>query len=78
MSKLWSSVVVATKNHAERLREIGGCSDGFCMVTGTKARGTMVTNGGCRCPNDNHKMRRVAMSMHELQKELKAAIEADD
>lgn len=39
-----------------RLREIGGCTDGGCMVI--KPVG-MHTNGGCKCSRDPYKMQRV-------------------
>lgn len=42
----------------ERLEAIGGCSDGYCLVTGP-AKG-MHTNGGCRCLDyDKYKAKRV-------------------
>lgn len=39
-----------------RLREIGGCSDGNCIVV---KRTGQHTNGGCRCSRDPYKMQQV-------------------
>lgn len=40
----------------ERLREIGGCTDGNCIVV---KRTGQHTNGGCRCSRDPYKMQQV-------------------
>jgi len=45
-----------TERLIERLQEIGGCSDGGCIVI--RPRG-MHTNGGCRCSRDSFTMQRV-------------------
>lgn len=35
--------------------DIGGCSDGYCIIQRPKG---MHTNGGCRCSEDRARMRR--------------------
>jgi hypothetical protein len=41
------------------LRHIGGCSDGYCNITG-KTSG-QHTNGGCRCVADMNARRALAV-----------------
>lgn len=48
----------------------GGCSDGYCLVTG-KAKG-MHTNGGCRCSTNRHAAQRVMQAARMLRDELEA------
>lgn len=44
----------------EKLEQIGGCSDGNCIVW--KPIG-MHTNGGCRCNTDSYKMVRLVYAL---------------
>lgn len=52
-----AAIALALHELDSRLAEIGGCSDGYCIVV--KPQG-MHTNGGCRCSTDNHRMQRFA------------------
>jgi hypothetical protein len=53
------------------LQELGGCSDGYCYITG-KAKG-MHTNGGCRCFRDSpHKTQQVIYALRKYIKALEA------
>lgn len=49
---------------------VGGCTDGYCSVTG-KASG-MHTNGGCRCAYhmDNFTMNRFLVAARRLRDSL--------
>lgn len=49
-------VARAERELDEALKDIGGCSDGYCIVVKPKG---MHTNGGCHCNRDGHKMIRV-------------------
>lgn len=44
----------AVADFDKTMQSIGGCSDGYCVITG-KATG-QHTNGGCRCSNGLNKM----------------------
>ena len=61
------------EEHEAALRQIGGCGDGYCCVTG-KAKG-QHTNGGCRCWKDDMRMQ-LAMRRHRIFIERLAAEEA--
>lgn len=50
------------------MREIGGCSDGYCLVTGP-AKG-MHTNGGCRCWMDKLTAQRAMRAAARLRNAL--------
>lgn len=53
------------------LQRIGGCTDGYCEVTG-RAKG-MHTNGGCRCLREApHKARGVIFALRKYIKALEA------
>ena len=52
-----------------RLKNIGGCSDGNCIVW---RQGGMHTNGGCKCNTDKYKMVRVVHAYHEFVAALRA------
>jgi hypothetical protein len=51
-----------------RMEAIGGCSDGYCMVTGP-AKG-MHTNGGCHCWMEKYRAQRVMIAARGLRKQL--------
>ena len=67
------------KEFLVRLKQIGGCGDGGCMI---HVRPGMHTNGGCRCSTDPLKMRQtvhtykgaVAAQAQEI-KRLRALVE---
>lgn len=44
-----------------RLQQIGGCTDGYCIIQRPKGQ---HTNGGCRCNTDKYKMQRYAAAMN--------------
>jgi hypothetical protein len=46
----------------QRLKEIGGCGDGGCIVIRPVG---MHTNGGCKCNRDYIKMSRVVRAYKE-------------
>ncbi|MCR5876980.1 hypothetical protein [Phenylobacterium sp. J367] len=52
------------------LRELGGCSDGHCIII--KPIG-MHTNGGCRCARDEMKMRRVVFAYRRYRSAMERA-----
>lgn len=54
----------ARATHKARLAEIGGCMDRFCFVTGPRTG--QVTNGGCRCYQNQVKMQQVGHANAEL------------
>jgi hypothetical protein len=51
---------------------IGGCSDGYCSVTG-RARG-MHTNGGCKCSFDRHRASRAMINGRRLADAIRSAL----
>jgi hypothetical protein len=53
------------------LTRIGGCSDGYCNITG-KARG-QHTNGGCRCVKDMSARRALTM-LQQLREKVRTYI----
>ncbi len=53
------------------LREIGPCSDGYCIIRKPKG---MHTNGGCRCASDRYKMQRYAYAHNRFEEAVKAAL----
>lgn len=57
-------ILEATKKLADRLQEIGGCTDGNCVVW--KPTG-MHTNGGCRCLNNQFKAQRVVSAYRNFR-----------
>lgn len=50
------------------MEAIGGCGDGYCMVTG-KTKG-QHTNGGCRCASNKMTAQRVMGAARRLRDEL--------
>ena len=48
----------------ERLAQIGGCSDGHCVIVKPKG---IHTNGGCRCWRDGMKMQRFAYAFNQFR-----------
>lgn len=64
-------VRIALDDFDERMAEIGGCGDGYCLVTG-HAKG-IHTNGGCRCFMNQMKAQlvmRAARSLRDTLEEL--------
>ena len=57
---------------AERLQEIGGCSDGYCIIY--RPRG-MHTNGGCRCNTEKYKMTKVVFAYQSFVKDVRHLLE---
>jgi len=54
----------------EYLRQIGGCTDGYCIIDKPKG---MHTNGGCQCARDHIKMQRFAYA-HQTYKDRVARL----
>ena len=52
----------------DRLRAIGGCGAGSCVVDPPK--GGMVTNGPCFCVQDKIKLKRVIHSYRKFEGEV--------
>ena len=50
-----------------RLAEIGGCSDGYCVIVRPIG---MHTNGGCRCYQDRTKMQRFALYVRAFRDDV--------
>lgn len=56
------------------LARIGGCSDGYCMISGP-AKG-MGTNGRCRCVRD-HEARRALLVLQRLRGDVRRFVNAN-
>lgn len=54
----------------KRLTEIGGCTDGYCIVV--KHKGGQHTNGGCQCSRDQGKMQRVIHAYRQFADAIRA------
>jgi len=61
-------VVDAVDKLDKALKDIGGCTDGYCVITG-HAKG-MHTNGGCRCSKDEFAVKRALMAFQMFRKEV--------
>lgn len=59
----------------ERLKAIGGCSDGYCIILRPVG---MHTNGGCRCRLDMLKMQRYAYAHNQFADAIKRALSPID
>lgn len=53
MTDIATKIAEAVAEHEAALNQIGGCGDGYCLVTG-RAKG-MHTNGGCRCWQEKYR-----------------------
>lgn len=58
----------AKLDYDARMRDIGGCGDGYCYVTG-RAKG-QHTNGGCRCWRNQMTAQRVMLAARRLREAL--------
>lgn len=66
-AKFLHAYIMAKDALNSRLLEIGGCSDGSCIVIRPKG---MHTNGGCRCSRDHIKMQRLAYAYRKFDEAL--------
>jgi hypothetical protein len=66
------SVTKALKDFDERMNNIGGCSDGGCVIVRPKG---MHTNGGCRCTRDYVKMQQFTFATKRLCEKLRTFYE---
>lgn len=64
-------VQIALDEYDARMKEIGPCGDGYCLVTG-KAKG-MHTNGGCRCWKNPMKAQLVMLAARRLRESIESA-----
>jgi hypothetical protein len=71
MTNLREAAQMALDAYESRMQQIGGCSDGGCVVVKPKG---MHTNGGCRCWKNERSMQRLAMAANSLTKALRAAL----
>lgn len=65
-----SNLVGAAEVFEARKVEIGGCSDGYCVIVRPIG---MHTNGGCRCWRDPMKMQRFALAANAFLSTARAA-----
>lgn len=65
------AIADAQKRFDSAMAEIGGCSDGYCVILRPKG---MKTNGGCHCYNDRYKMRRFSQHAAALARVVRAHI----
>lgn len=64
MTQLSADLAAALSTLDARLGDIGGCSDGYCVIIKPKG---MHTNGGCWCFQDRVKMQRLARAYNEFR-----------
>lgn len=64
-------IQIALDDFDDTMKEVGGCSDGYCSVTGT-AKG-LHTNGGCRCSMNHSKAQLVMRAARRLRDQLHEA-----
>lgn len=62
--------------HDEELKQIGGCGDGYCLVTG-KRRG-QHTNGGCHCWNEKYRAQLAMRAGRRLRDQLAELLKANE
>lgn len=67
------SIASAVTAYEKELQIIGGCGDGYCLVTG-KAKG-MHTNGGCHCWQDKYKAQLAMRAAHSFLRAIKLELE---
>ena len=72
MSKVQEEITAALDAYELRMQNIGGCSDGACVVIRPKG---MHTNGGCKCWKNPHNMQRLARAANNLTNSLRKALE---
>lgn len=68
---LRDEIVAADAALDERLKSIGGCSDGNCKVY---REGGQSTNGGCRCMTNRWNAERTVMAYRVYQSAIRAAL----
>lgn len=61
-------IQIALDDYDAAIKSIGGCGDGYCLVTG-KAKG-MHTNGGCHCFKNQMKAQLVMRAARRLRDAL--------
>ena len=71
MTNLREAAQMALDAYESKMQQIGGCSDGGCVVVKPKG---MHTNGGCKCWKNERSMQRLAMAANSLTKALRAAL----
>lgn len=68
IAQLCASLLGPLAEFDRTMREIGGCSDGYCSVTG--AATGMHTNGGCRCSHNRMTAERTMRAARRLRDAL--------
>ena len=71
MTNLREAAQMALDAYELRMQQIGGCSDGGCVVVKPKG---MHTNGGCKCWKNQHSMQRLARASNTFVEALRAAL----
>jgi hypothetical protein len=73
VARLEGALRGALDGYDEVMAHIGGCSDGHCLVV-RPPKGSMVTNGGCRCTDNRLTARRIAGASSRLRHVLREAL----
>jgi hypothetical protein len=73
LARLEGALRGALDGYDEVMAHIGGCSDGYCLVV-RPPKGSMVTNGGCRCTDNRLTARRIAGASSRLRHVLREAL----